>query len=364
MRRAAVARVCVVALAFAGAVAMWAGPARAAAEPLTVSEFSARLGQARDLVTHPSLATTGAAASAADSLDALLPATLEVAEGTRTITVDLTQALVDVRALRSAPTAEVRAAAAKRLLTRLDAMRAAVATAYSTDDPVDPDALVRIVGALPAQSTRADDWLNNQIQKILEWFAKLFGQTGPSTTPGSALASRITMVVVLALPVLLAFIVLVRALLARRRRSGAAGTALELETVPGAPAVAAAADLPSDALGYAEGLSAAGAHRDAVRALYGGAARHLVDEGAVSRMRTRTNREMLRDVTDAAPAIAPPFESLTGDFDRAWYGHADPGAEGFAHARSSYERVVSDPATPAAAPIPDPPHDVPSGGDA
>jgi hypothetical protein len=69
-------------------------------------------------------------------------------------------------------------------------------------------------------------------------------------------------------------------------------------------------------------------------------------------MRTRTNREMLRDVTRAAPPLAAPFERLTGDFERAWYGHADPGSDGFERARSSYEHVVEGaPATAAAEPV-------------
>ena len=221
-------------------------------------------------------------------------------------------------------------------------MRAAVAVRSGTGaDPSDPGALARIVGALPTQSSNADDWLNTQIQKFLEWLTKLLGGSGEAAAPGSAAASRIAMAVVLALPILLALIVLVRALLARRRRRGTAGAGPEADDVtPSAPAVAAAANLPPDALGYAEQLAAAGAHRDAVRALYGGAARHLVEEGAVSRMRTRTNQEMLRDVAGAAPALAAPFATLTGDFERAWYGHADPGAAGFEHARTSYERVV------------------------
>jgi hypothetical protein len=88
--------------------------------------------------------------------------------------------------------------------------------------------------------------------------------------------------------------------------------------------------------------------------LYGGAARHLVEAGVVTRMRTRTNREMLRDVTAASPTGAPAFGRLTSDFESAWYGHADPGGAGFFRARESYETLVTGvpPAPPAPAEMP------------
>jgi hypothetical protein len=64
-------------------------------------------------------------------------------------------------------------------------------------------------------------------------------------------------------------------------------------------------------------------------------------------MRTRTNREMLRDVTASAPELAAPFEDLTTDFERAWYGHAEPGPVGFDRARGAYEQVVCGAVAPA-----------------
>jgi len=165
------------------------------------------------------------------------------------------------------------------------------------------------------------------------------------------------MLIVVAVPVVLALVVILRALRSFRRRKKASGAG-ELPEAPGSPAVAAAADLPTDALGYAESLAASGAHREAVRALYGGAARHLVDTGAVTRMRTRTNLEMLRDVAAAAPDLAGPFEALTREFERDWYGHADPGSAGFERARCEYGRIVD----AAAAAGPEAP-DAPEAGD-
>ena len=330
-----------------------------AAVPVSGAEFARRIDQARTLVgaQKAGLDTTTAASALADGVDALLPATLGVAEGTRTLAVDLGGVADATGQIRIAETTAARRAAAGRLLVRLDALQAAVSRgpATSASDPSDPEALRQMVSALPRSSTTADDWLNAQIQKLLEWITQVLDRMAPASAGSNAAAARVTMVLVIAIPVLLALIVLVRALRTRRRRA-TAGAQPDFEPPPGLPAVAAAADLPADALGYAMRLAAAGAHRDAVRALYGGAARHLVEGGAVSRMRTRTNREMLRDVVAAAPAAAPAFEELTCEFERAWYGHADPGTAGFDHAREEYVRVIgaARDAAPAPAVVTDP----------
>jgi hypothetical protein len=152
--------------------------------------------------------------------------------------------------------------------------------------------------------------------------------------------SRLLQYVVVLVPVVIATWILVRTVRRRKRLSAA-----EPETPDGAtgqPVVAAAADLPDDPLEYARLLERQGQHREAVRVLYGGAARHLVESGLVARMRTRTNHEMLRDVARSAPSLAPSFEHLTDDFERAWYGHADPGAAGFVSAIGVYEQLVAD----------------------
>jgi hypothetical protein len=342
--RQALARGTVAALAGVvclGVAAGWVSPARAAVP--TATEFASHLDQARAAVAtaRPSLGASGAAAGLADRVDALLPTPFLVQEGTRTIVVDLSAIADSANTLRKATSASARSTAADAIAARLTALRSAVGSVSTTAaaDPSDPAGLAGLVAALPRSTSTAQDWLNRQIEKILNWIVSWLGSLGPGGAAPASAASRLTMLVVLAIPVVLALIVLVRALLARRRRA-TAGPIGGPDTVAGAPAVAAAADLPVDALGYAQSLAAAGAHRDAVRALYGGAARHLVEAGAVSRMRTRTNHEMLRDVAAARPALAAPFEALTSDFERAWYGHAEPGRPGFERARAVYEKVV------------------------
>jgi hypothetical protein len=109
-----------------------------------------------------------------------------------------------------------------------------------------------------------------------------------------------------------------------------------------------AADLPDDPLEFAERLAAEGRRRDALRALYGGAARRLVETGAVRRMRTRTNAELLRDVRVVAPHVASALSALTERFEAAWYGHGDPGETGFLAAKHSYAEVMEAAGRPSA----------------
>ncbi|TLM72997.1 MAG: DUF4129 domain-containing protein, partial [Actinobacteria bacterium] len=87
---------------------------------------------------------------------------------------------------------------------------------------------------------------------------------------------------------------------------------------------------------------ASGRTRDAVRALFGGAARTLVERGVVPQTRTRTDGELLADVSRAAPPVAPPLSELTGAFELAWYGHVEPGEDGYAGARGAYERTLAE----------------------
>jgi hypothetical protein len=364
---AARARVWVLAGALAGAaIAVLTAPAVAgAAGPLTFPAFVSRIEQARRYAEAPaSLETSARATALADNVEALLPVTLPVQDGTRTIDAGLGGVDAVLRDLRNARTPTARRSAVEDLQATLTALRAAVGSEASKAaiDPSDPRALGELVGALPRSSTVAQDTLNSWIEKALDWIAKLLGSLGPTGAPAAGV-NRATMLLVLIVPVALALLVLGRALIARRRRATAGRSAAELPAgVEAGPAVAAAADLPVDALGYARGLAAAGAHREAVRALYGGAARHLVETGAVTRMRTRTNLEMLRDVTAAAPDLAGAFASLTDVFERTWYGHAEPGGAGFERARAQYERVVteSSPDRGAASPT----ETAPAGGDA
>ncbi len=183
----------------------------------------------------------------------------------------------------------------------------------------------------------ARQWLQQTMQKLLQavagWLEKVMGAKSAQTSV------RVIFYVLLVVSALVvAWIV---SLLVRRVRStlergdggGAAGT--------GGAVIAAAEGLPDDALAFADAQAAVGRYRDAVRALFGGAARELVDRGVVPRTRTRTDGELLADVTAARPALRAPLATLAGAFEPAWYGHIDPGAAGYRAARGVYAAFMA-----------------------
>jgi hypothetical protein len=318
----------------------WGVPALASAAPVTVAALASRVASASAAVSslRSRVASATVAGELADRVDASLPEGLEVAEGTTTMPVGDVPAVHTLTSrLREATAASVRREVATQLAAHLASMRRAIGGTGTV--PSDPAALRELLAARPVTTDTGGNWLDQQIQKVLQWVADWLATLRiPGTTSSPFSPSRLIPVVVIAVPVLLVAWVLLRA---RRRRRG-----------KGESAVAAAADLPDDPLAYAELLASEGRHRDALRVLYGGAARHLVETGVVTRMRTRTDLEMLRDVRAAAPALAPAFGRLTVDFESAWYGHADPGGHGFYRARESYESVVAAAGTAPAVEIP------------
>lgn len=315
-----------------------AGPPRALAAPVSTSEFASRVERAASALRGSSVETTTGALAAADAVDAQLPSDLSVVEGTRTIAVGPAAVAGLTAALREAAVPDDRRQVADQLAARLASMRDAIGVPAAA--PSDPAALRDLLAARPPVRLSGEDWLNDRIATLLEeftnWLAGLFPE-GEGALPQGP--SRWVPVLVLLVPVLLALVVLLRAWRTRRRTPKAAAIAASVGT--NVPVVAAAADLPADARAYADELAGGGRYRDAVRALYGGAARHLAETGAVRRMRTRTNLEMLREVRGASPEVAPTFAELTRRFEVAWYGHADPGGAGYVDAKVAYERIVS-----------------------
>jgi hypothetical protein len=329
-----------------------AGPGPARAATITAGEFASRLESATGAVRVAASDATSVtlAADAADRVDLLLPVDLRVAEGTATVVVADDSEVHRLTAdLRAAADTGQRASAATDLESHLASMERAAAS--GAEDRSGPAALAALLAARPITTSSGDTWINQQIAKVLKVIADWLGSLDLFNSRAAPFsAGRILSYLVIVVPVLLVMWVVLRA----RRRRGATGPrqGAASPTSAAPPAVVAAADLPADPLTYAEALAAAGQTRDAVRALYGGAARHLVEAGVVHRMRTRTNHEMLRDVAAASPELAGAFGRLTADFEAAWYGHADPGAPGFHRARESYAWVVAQPGPSATAPAP------------
>jgi hypothetical protein len=283
----------------------------------------------------PRIGQAAVAVKAAADITRLLPSTEWVDTGTATVQVD--DSVLRTYTLRLE--VAVDAATRRRTATQIRQYLTSLASANGAPGDVlrsDPAALKALLaeGTSPAQKSLADylsEWVAKFTDAITKWLVANLGARGASVTLNVAL-----WVVILALAALVAFL-LVRAM-ARVRRSVAARDAAALALT--SPVVAAAEGLPDDILGHADSLAGEGRFRDAVRALFGGAARELVDRGLLRRTRTRTDAELLADVAPAAPAVTPPLRALTDDFEVAWYGQVDPRETGFNAARARYGEVL------------------------
>jgi hypothetical protein len=202
--------------------------------------------------------------------------------------------------------------------------------------PSDPETLEDLLAGSDAELQQQ---LWELVERVMEWIAALLRSGELESDTAAVVAQVITISLLVALGLLLAWIVwrLIRYYVARRREGRPAPKVSTLAE----PIVSAAEGLPDDALGHAEGLAARGSYREAVRALFGGAARTLVETGVVRQTRTLTNAELLREVRPVSAEAHVPLFHLSGTFEAAWYGHVDPGAAGFDEARSRYAEVVA-----------------------
>ncbi len=199
----------------------------------------------------------------------------------------------------------------------------------------DPDALARLLEDSRAQvRSPVAEMLGDLIDRLGEaferWQASLAESDSASRTWSFAVGA---IVVGLVLVLLWVAYRVVRGVLgaAARRGPALAGAA------DGAyPVVAHEAEIPADVVAFAASLAAAGRFAEAVRALFGGAARLLAEHGHVTRTRTRTNGELLAEVRVALPQVAGTLGGLAGSFERAFYGHVDPGEDGYRDALAAY----------------------------
>jgi len=320
-----------------------AAPGLAAAATSSLADYRDRVGRAHASVAAATDAKPDrkAVVKVATEVRALLPAGERVSEGTRTVVVaDPTlERLLD--GLETAGTSQDRAVALDALERHLVTLKVA-AGAHGDPAAGDPAALARLLREVrPGTDTAARSWAQELTDRILQavtaWLARLSG-----TREG---ATRVRAVWIAVLLVLAAVALLVTWRLARswrrslaRRDARAAGS-----RDADAPVVAAAEGLPDDPAAFADTLARSGRHRDAVRALFGGAARTLGERGVLERTRTRTNAELVAEVTEAAPAVAPALRALSDEFEVAWYGHRDPGDEGYRAARGHFEDVTAPP---------------------
>lgn len=334
MRRArALASALIAALLIAAPVT-----ARATAA-VTREEFAATVGRAASDVRatrEQAEADATVAQGLASRIESGPLAAAEVTFDGRTMRPDLGVLRGLVADLASSDTTRGRSFALDGIQANLASLRASLGDGAGGTRPSDPAALKALLaGRTPGAvaGTRTDDVIGRWMRDLLARIAGWLGSSGGLAGGGQWLVWAIV-----AAAAVLALVVIVRGVMAGRRGTVRAGA--RAGSGAGEPVVAAAADLPEDALGFADRLARDGQRRDALRALYGGAARKLVEAGVLRRTRTRTDAELLREARASSPAAAAPLERLTGGFEEAWYGHADPGDEGFRDARAAYGDVL------------------------
>jgi hypothetical protein len=324
-------------LALVAALLAPAPAAIASARFPTVAEYrdrvvaaSAEIASARGGAWRDASASEQVAAR----VDALLPGTERVLVGGQPVDVDngIMRSLL-ARVSSSTSASDRRQAlddAAAHIRSLLLALDEGVAPM-----PGDRALLARLL-ARPDLSSRPTlaDAAAKLVEDLTRWLAAWFGRVvrrrGVATASDFALGA---VFVALGMLLVAAIVQVVRGLSASLARHDERVLA---ESAADAAVVAAAQGLPPDALAYAETLAGEARFREAVRALFGGAARSLVDLGLVRSTRTRTNRELLDDLAPAASPVLPPLTELSDAFEKAWYGHADPGEAGYAHARERY----------------------------
>ena len=324
------------------AVVLWvvlAPVAARAADPLSLDEYAADIEDARRAVNEVEATqlTDREATDLAIRVNTRVPITVQVQTPTGIVEANHTLVRSLVAQLDSADTAEERT----EIVEQLDAQLTSLASAVGRPGeavPEDSAALAELTGEQPVQSrTSFQKALAELIDRLGRWLQKWWESLGASPGARTTLTTlTVAFVVAMAL-----FLAVVLARLAVRLRAGyqkpeAGGGGL---AAAGDAIVEAARDLPADALAYADERAAAGDLREAVRALFGGAARGLQEAGFIITARTRTNRELLLEVRPRSEAVHAPLEALSREFERAWYGHRDVSEEGYSASRERFVEI-------------------------
>ncbi|MDP2181753.1 MAG: DUF4129 domain-containing protein [Actinomycetota bacterium] len=317
-----------------------AAPAPAAQRVLPADEYRSRVGAAIDdidVARDRSMDSRTASELAAD-VNTLLPITLPVEVDGQKVVADNSILRTLVSRLDAAKNPEDRADLADEMRRHLVSLEASLG-GPGAGVPEDRETLEKIIAAqrVPSRSPLAEI-VGKIVERLLDVLQKWWASAGGSPRTATILSTG--MVVLLA--VLLAFLgwTLVRALLRARAAAATLEPAGGTRAV-GGPVVAAAEGLPADALAYADELAGRGLFREAVRALFGGAARALVEAGVVVQTRTRTDAELLAEVNASAPRAHGKLRTLAVAFETAYYGHVDPDAERYEEARAAYESALA-----------------------
>lgn len=307
-------------------------PRACLAETSTLAEYRSRVSEAADVAEAalPDIAEKSVAHQAAAEVNGLLPSVETVLVDGREIRVDNSVLRSIVARLDAARGAGGRREAGERMGQHLASLERALEPA--PDVPSDPEALRKLLGDQRAAVRRSmAETLARLAERLQRWLADRLGdfRAAPGNVQNIALLATIGALLSILAFATSAVVRGVRRGIAARERGVPLGE-------PVAAIVAAAEGLPADALAHADMLAGESRFREALRALFGGAARALVERGLVRQSRTRTNSELLAEASVDAPDAVPPLGALSAAFERSWYGHLDPGSEGYAEARERY----------------------------
>jgi hypothetical protein len=333
--------VSVLLVAVCAVLTLGASPAALAASEMTADAYAGAVSGARSALARatPRIAGESVARAAAGDVVRLVPERASVAVGAERIQVDGSVTHRLAGRLADATDAGARERAAAELDGHLASLESALGRrgAPPADDPAVLTEVLAGIGVRgQSELERTLSELMERLNAALEeFFASLLDTRAAGT---GARVAFLVLSGVAALGILALVYTVVRRWLRSTapRPRAVAGVALA-----DGPVVEAAEGLPPDAARYAAEAAAEGRYRDAVRALFGGAARTLVARGVVAHARTRTNAELLADARAARPAIHAPLRALCGVFEPAWYGHGDPGPEGYDIARARFEEVLA-----------------------
>ncbi|MBF4510739.1 MAG: DUF4129 domain-containing protein [Aeromicrobium sp.] len=330
--------VALVALAIAPAVAQ-----ERASGPIAVEEYAARVSAARSAIAgaEGDLTAPARAASVSAEVRTLVPAAAEVSAGDAVLTVDGSTVAAPAGDLASAGDAVGRRDAGAALDAHLASLERALGVPGEGSVAHDPEVLAGVLADLGVRGrSPLEQWIEEQWARIAEAVQRFVDSLLADGSGGAGVARWVFFATSVAGGLVVLWLVFV---VVRRWLRATAPEARLVAGVPlgDAPVVAAAEGLPDDVVRYADEAAAEGRYRDAVRALFGGAARSLVERGVVEHTRTRTNAELVADVRSARPVLHRPLQALRSVFEPAWYGHEDPGQDGYRLARSTYDELLA-----------------------
>jgi len=213
-----------------------------------------------------------------------------------------------------------------------ESVRAAQIKAHMREILSSPDFRVEKPGDSVLQ--RIGRWIERTLDRIWQFFRRLFSFGGRAGTGGSYLFLYVVLGILI---VGIAYVIAYAARnLHRAARPSAGQAALSVVAEP-EPAAAAEPDAWIEA---AQRHAAAGDFRRAYRAVFIAVLLRLDRIGALRYERSRTNGEYLRALRSRPPLLTL-VRPLASEFDAHWYGHRPASEDDFRRVLAAYEKVAT-----------------------